>query len=284
MQLNLKISQNKNITFLEKHPKNRVFFIVCKLTSKNTSSTLNFMTKTALDFKIVPIFNQDTLGVWTDFIRIEATCDTELHKLSYPTQPLIRDRASGLKKELRQKKHPFAFGAYNNEQMIGFTFGSFYEPSEMYLERLYVLPKYHRCGIGTQLLKAAEQTATIFATKVTLSALKEAVDFYQLKNGYEQFEDMEKELSPISNCIVPVFQWVKQDFKLKIATSVDTMALKQSKYQPIFVHINYDYEIDAVATCTKDGTHKIWANYANIPLKQSKSYRDKLLQELSKIK
>ena len=39
---------------------------------------------------------------------------------------------------------------------------------------------------------------------------------------------------------------------------VDTMALKQSKYQPIFVHINENREIDAVTTRTKDGTKKIW--------------------------
>jgi len=237
-----------------------------------------------INYYIVPIFNQISLGFWYDFIRIEATCDTELYKLSYPTQPLIQDRASGLKKELRQKKHPFAFGAYNSKQMIGFTFGSFYEPNEMYLERLYVLPKYHHCGIGTQLLKAAEQTATIFATKMSLSALKEAADFYQLKNGYEQFDDMEKTLSPIGNSIIPVFQWVKKDIKLKITAPVDTMVLKQSKYQPIFVHINDDCEIDAVATRTNNGTNKIWANYTDIPLRQSKPYRDKLLKALSKIK
>ena len=242
------------------------------------------MTQQTVNFKIVPIFNQNTPGVWEDFVRIESTCDTELYGLSYPTQPIIKDRISGFKESLRENKHNFAFGAYNNTQMIGFTFGCFYEPNEMYLERLYVLPKYHRCGIGTQLLKAAEQSATIFATTMSLSALKEAVDFYKQKNGYDECVCMEKELSPTTNSIVPVFQWVKKDLKIKMDIPVDTMALKQSKYQPIFVHINENREIDAVTTRTKDGTKKIWANYTKIPLSQSKPYRDELLKTLEKIK
>lgn len=241
------------------------------------------MAKQKLDFKIVPIFNQNASGVWEDFVRIESTCDTELHGLSYPTQPIIKDRISVFKESLRENKHNFAFGAYKNGRMIGFTHGHLCQENEMYLDRLYVLPKYHRCGIGTQLLKAAEQSATIFATKMSLSALKEAVDFYKLKNGYEEFVDMEKELSPTTNSIVPVFQWVKKDLKIKMDIPVDTMTLKQSKYQPIFVHINENREIDAVTTRTKDGTKKIWANY-NIPLNQSKPYRDELLKTLEKIK
>ncbi len=241
------------------------------------------MAKQKLDFNIVPIFNQTAPGVWNDFIRIEAVCDTELYKLSYPTEPIIQSRLRAYKGACHENKHNFAFGAYSNGQMIGFSQGRLYQENEMYLDRLYVLPKYHRCGVGTQLLKAVEQTSALIATKIKFIALEEAASFYEQKHGYQQFAYMEKNLSPTANSIVPIFQWIKKDFNIKIDIHVNTMALKQSKYQPIFVHINENREIDAVTTRTKDGTNKIWANY-NIPLSQSKPYRDELLKTLEKIK
>lgn len=242
------------------------------------------MINKTVNFQIVPIFNQDAPGVWDDFVRIESTCDTELHGLSYPTQPIIKDRISVFKESLRENKHNFAFGAYKNGRMIGFTHGHLCQENEMYLDRLYVLPKYHRCGIGTQLLKAAEQTSALMATKIKFIALEEAINFYTQKHEYEQFAYMEKGLSPNTNYIAPVFQWVKKDFVIKFDVSVDTLTLKQSKYQPIFVHINGDCEIDAVVTRTRDGIDKTWANYTDIPLKQSKPYRDKLLNALNNVR
>jgi GNAT superfamily N-acetyltransferase len=241
------------------------------------------MAKQKLDFNIVPIFNQNASGIWYDFIRIEAVCDTELYGLSYPTESIIQSRFRAYKGACHEHKHTFAFGAYHNGQMIGFSQGRLYQENEMYLDRLYVLPKYHRCGIGTQLLKAAEQTATIFATKIKFIALEEAASFYEQKHGYQQFAYMEKNLSPTANSIVPIFQWIKKDFNIKIDIHVNTMELKRNKYQPIFAHINENREIDAVATRTPDGKTKTWANY-NIPLSQSKPYRDELLQTLSKTK
>ena len=236
------------------------------------------MTKARLNFEIIPVFNQATANVWNDFIKIEAACDKAIYDLSGPSKSTIQTRLREYKSNLHEYKHNFAFVAYYRKHIIGFAYGFSISSYEMYLNRLYVSPKYHRCGVGSQLLKATEQSATMVAKKLSLIALANAADFYQQKHGYDQFEYMEKYLEPTANSIMPVFQWVKKDFHVKIDVPVDTMVLKQSKYQPIFAHINDDYEIDAVATRTNDGTNKIWVT------QQSKQYRAELLKALTKTK
>jgi len=232
----------------------------------------------SVNFKIVPIFNQAAANVWNDFIKIEVACDKATYDLDAPSQSVIQTKLREFKRNLYDYKHNFAFVAYYRKHIIGFAQGFSISPYEMYLNRLYVLPQYQHYGIGSRLLHITEQSATIYAKKISMVALANAVDFYEQKHGYSQFEYMEKELSPISNCIVPVFQWVKKDFHVKIDVPVDTMVLKQSKYQPIFAHINDDYEVDAVTTRTNNGTNKIWVT------QQSKQYRAELLKALTKTK
>lgn len=218
------------------------------------------MVKTTLNFDIVPIFDQATAGVWNDFIKIEAACDKAIYGLSGPSKSTIKTRLREYKSNLYEYKHNFAFIACYRNCIIGFAYGFSISSYEVYLNRLYVSPKYHRCGIGSQLLHATEQSAALFAQKISLVPLATATDFYAQKHKYTQFDYMEKNISPIANSIVPVFQYIKKEFNLEFAIPVDTAALKQSKQQPILVHISNDNKIDAVATRLSNGKQKLWSS------------------------
>lgn len=236
---------------------------------------LNNMQNNNFDFKIVPIFNQTIGTVWTDFINIEAMCDKKVYKIH--TGETGKKRILGIYKcNLHDYKHNFAFAAYRGKKMVGFTQGYVDTPYETYLEHLYVSPRYHKYGIGTQLLKTAEQMSSLIAIKIKLTALNEAVGFYE-KNGYNHVGYMEKELTPVVNSVVPVFQWVKKDFNVKFNLPVDTMFLKQNKYQPVFVYVNEYARIDGVGVKTVDNEKKVWTNNNDI-------VRMELLNALGKTK
>lgn len=232
------------------------------------------------DFQIVPIFNPSISGVWSEFLDIEIACDTQTYEIDPPCKSVRRNILRRYKNNLHEYKHNFAFAAYQGTKIIGFSYGYIIDRDESYLHRLYVLPQYHKLGIGTQLLRAAEQSCAIFSNTISLIALSKAVDFYEQKHGYSKFGgDMEKELTVPVNTIVPVFQWVKKDFNLKIACPTDTMALKQSKFQPIFVHVNGDSKIDAVATRMPNGVTKLWPTTNKLSMDSIK-----LLNALDKVK
>lgn len=219
------------------------------------------MTKTTLDFEIIPVFNQAAPNVWNNFMSIETECDKAIYGLDAPSKSTTRRILGDYKNDLRTYKHNFAFIACHKTQMIGFTHGCFIGSDDVYLRRLYVLPTYHHCGVGSQLLQAAEQSAAIFAKNISLISLSNSTDFYEVKQGYSKFgSNMEKELTIPANTILPVFQWVKKDFNVKFDVQVDTAKLKENKFQPIFVHVNYDNKIDAVATRGPNGEKKLWSS------------------------
>ena len=241
------------------------------------------------NFNIVPVFNQSAKGVWTDFINVETVCNKEMFNLHISEDVAamyLRDYA----RNLGQWKHNFAFAAYAKEKMVGFIQGFAFEKSsefysvyskETFLEHLYVLPKYHKCGIGSQLLNAFEETASLVSSKVILTPLRNAITFYE-KNGYKYFGDMEKNLVPCVNKVVPVFQWIKTDFDVKLNVTVNNHFLQKNRYKPVFVYLNKDSEIDGVIIKT-DTENKMWLNQ-----QQEKSKlricRCKLAQSLDKVK
>lgn len=220
-----------------------------------------------INFDIVPIFNQSAKGVWTDFVYVETFCNREMFNL-YVSEDVVATYLRDFARNLGQWKHNFAFAAYAEEKMVGFIQGFAFEKSselysvyskETFLEHLYVLPKYHKSGIGTQLLKAFEETAALMSSKVVLTPLKSAVGFYE-KNGYAYFGDMEKNLVPCANKVVPVFQWVKKDFDVKLNVTVNNHYLQKNKYNPIFACLNRDSEIDGVIIKT-DTENRMWLNH-----------------------
>ena len=234
-------------------------FYVQNLTSAKNRSKLATMTKKAPDFQIIPIFNQAAKAVWHDFLNIEIACDTKIYKLDPPCKTVIKTKLRGYKKSNTDYKHNFAFVAYTGQRAIGFAQGYAIDTHEAYLHHLYILPQYQKCGIGGALLHAVEQSCSVFANTISLVALENAVSFYEQKHDYSGIGiAREKELNIPANSVIPVFQWIKKDFCAKFAIPVETMSLKQSKFQPIFVHTNEYRQIDAITTRTMDSANKIW--------------------------
>ena len=247
------------------------------------------MTDKNKNFDIIPIFNQPAKGVWTDFVNVETTCSREMFNL-HVSEGYVHNCLLDYARNLGQWKHNFAFAAYLEEKMVGFIqgfafekFSEFYSvySKETFLEHLYILPKYHKCGIGSRLLNAFEETAGLVSSKVVLTPLRDAVKFYE-KNGYKYFGDMEKNLVPCANKVVPVFQWIKTDFDVKLNVTVNNHFLQKNRYKPVFVYLNENSEIDGVIIKT-DTENKMWLNQ-----QQEKSNlrlcRCKLAQSLDKVK
>ena len=210
-----------------------------------------------LNFEISPIFKQ-TNPIWTEFMHIECACD---EKLNYHPDDMDKQRMMlNYKADWQENRYKFAFAAYRANRIIGFTRGYLgSEPGETYIAGLYVLPRYHKIGIGTKLLKMAERTSSIVADRVGLIALPNAVDFYLLKNDYEQREgSTKKDLSPFITGVVPVFQWMTRKINCKFNVEVDNVLLRANKNQPMFIYLNEFGEVDGVAVHTKDGKNKFW--------------------------
>lgn len=169
------------------------------------------MTKKAPNFQIVPIFNQNAQGIWRGFLDVEIACDSKIYKLDPPCAAVMKNRLRGYKSNLDDYKHNFAFAAYSQKRIIGFAHGYAIDTNEAYLHHLYVLPQYHKCGIGTKLLQATEQACSMFATKLSLVALVEAVPFYEQKQGYDgPGRNKEKELRPRPTLLYPYFNGLKK--------------------------------------------------------------------------
>lgn len=233
-----------------------------------------------LDFTIAPIFNQ-SMPVWTEFLHIECACD-EAIGYKYDENDAKRILSIYLS-EWKDNKYSFAFGAYHANHMIGFTKGYLSQPGEAYIGNLYVLPKYQKKGVGTQLLRNAEKTSSLVADCVKLVSLQDAEDFYEKKNGYDHngydhIGGMTKNLSPFISGIVPVFQWIKRSFYADFKVKVDGYLLRENKHQPTFVHLNKYGAVDGVTLRTKDGKNKIWTDvYQN-------KCRYELLKALNNVK
>ena len=228
-----------------------------------------------LNFEIVPIFNQ-TGPVWNEFARIESACDKVL---GYSVNKDDTNRMiKNYMRDWYENKYNFAFGAYYNQTMIGFTKGFMGDEfHEVYLSNLYVLPKYQKKGVGTKLLKTAERASSIVADRISLIPLIGACGFYEIKNGYEnRYGDQIKDLSPFVSGIMPVFQWIKRDFNVAFNIKADGKLLRHNKHQPIFMYLNDYGAVDGVALQTKTGENKIWTDINRC--------RHMLLNALQKIK
>lgn len=268
----------------------------CFLTNRIVGFNILSMIRKDKKFDIVPIFNQSVKGVWDDFINIEFACNAEIiRSFTGKFRNLCskeEERQSHLcdyQRNLYNWQHNLAFAAYHKKEMVGFAQGFCFERSselfsvyskEAFLEHLYVLPEYQKCGIGSRLLRAFENTSCLIADKISLTPLRRAVDFY-VKNGYRYFGDMEKDLAHCSNGVIPVFHWIKKDFNVKFNVAVDSMFLKQNIYQPIFVYLNKDGEIDGVIG--GNGENKMWINKKQ-EKDEVKYCRCQLLKAFSKVK
>lgn len=210
-----------------------------------------------INFSIEPIFKPSET-VYNEFVRIEAQCDIDRGlKVDDFVKNAIR---SDHRKEWKEENNHFAFAAYHNEQMLGFVTG-FMQSKNMYLSHLYIDPMYQDFGIGSELLKTAENSASIITRHIELFPEYNAVDFYE-KHEYKNFKNvvMVKQLSESIRGVVPVFQW-HENLQAKLNFKIETSEWnKQYKYQPIFVYVNKEYKIDGVGIRLPNGEAMVKLN------------------------
>ena len=238
------------------------------------------MAKPGIEFDIIPIFDQPLAGVWHDFAQIEVLCDSEKYGYNPDCQGIYKDHFDNWD----NFKHNFAFGAYYNNQMIGFASGYLKEAGIFYLRNLYVMPEFNGLGVGSKLLRQTETMARVFAKSLELVPLPGAISFYEQK-GYKTIYNgrMSKELPCYGSGVVPVFHWIKSDAHMDVKTLVDSRILRANPNQPIYVYVTSKWtpEINAVGLRTKEGENKVWT-VQNSPM--SDYYRREIMSVLSKIR
>lgn len=211
------------------------------------------------NIQIKPIFNQ-TEPIWQEFTRIELLCDSVKYGLNCDEQDYQRIMSSH-EIEWKLEKKNFAFAAYDESKMVGFTNGFLLKKGDMYLRNLYVEPEYNGMGIGSKLLKLAENEAILHKPAISGVALDQAVSFY-LQKGYVNYDIryVLKELSKIPVGVVPLFGAYVTSMRLKNKVSYDKTVLKKCKNQPAFIYVNPVKEIDAIAVLTPENEKIIWVN------------------------
>ena len=127
--------------------------------------------------KIVPIFDQTAPGVWDDFLRIRAAAME--FNYNYDLSSDEKNNAlSEYQSEYRRASYNFAFGAYNNSEMVGFIRGNGAGRTAT-IKCLYVLPDYQKHHIGHNLLMTAERSIALAYKNIELVSLWHAEKFYQ---------------------------------------------------------------------------------------------------------
>ncbi|MBO5704797.1 MAG: GNAT family N-acetyltransferase [Alphaproteobacteria bacterium] len=205
------------------------------------------------DVTIFPIFKQNA-PVWNDFLNIishtmQSTYDREDSKRVHAR--FIHD--------WEQPAHKFAFGAYDNGKMVGFTSGIIRNQVAT-INCLYVLPKYQKQHIGNRLLRATESAVSINARQISLTALADACEFYK-RNKYispTHTNEFVKTIKKSGTCSVsPVFFCTKQLMKkcqeIAQINGVDLQPYDIKKNRnPMFIYRDVNLEITAFGIAGDD--------------------------------
>ena len=159
--------------------------------------------------KIIPIFDQSAPKVWNDFLQIRASAMRYIYdyKMSSSEYMLAFDEMRNM---WHRRRLNFAFGAYQDDRMIGFIQG--YGSSQTaIIENLYLHPDFMGQGIGWDLLSRVERAVTFSAKWVELVALVRAQPFYErhwyipISRGSNRYT--KKLPDKVSGaCVLPVFR------------------------------------------------------------------------------
>lgn len=163
------------------------------------------------EIKIFPIFNQDAPKIWDDFIRIRAAALEQKYNF-----PVTKDENNQVRQDLecywRTREFNFAFGAYDADNMVGFTRGNcWYHTTTVH--SLYILPEYQGTGIGRKLLTQVENISGFETITIDLISLTYAVNFYRkmgyrpvYRNGLDASNEMFKRTPSLPKCtVLPIF-------------------------------------------------------------------------------
>lgn len=230
-----------------------------------------------MDYEITPIFERNE-KICEEFAHVGVRC---LLASERDNLFIYKSLGKSYLKEYDYERNVFAFAAYRNKEMIGFTSGCA-SGNDMFIRSLYVIPEYQGCGIGTKLLNASERAASLVAFNMELFSLDSSVGFYK-QRGYKKEIVGDrivetKKLSNVTKGVVPVFEW-RDELRAKLNVCIDYNLLKNYKYKPMFVYVGKESKIDGVAMLLSDGKEQIYVNN-----EISKLCKSKLFSALSKIK
>ncbi len=137
------------------------------------------------EIKIVPVFNQEIAGVWTEWMDVRRAAWRYALK-KFPDD--VSDaHVLDMWKQNWANRHlyNFAFAAYDGDKLVGFLNG-YKQKDVAYIANVFVLPEYQSHRIGTRLLAQAE-IASCFGCKtmeLTALATKQTKSFYA-KYGFK---------------------------------------------------------------------------------------------------
>lgn len=213
--------------------------------------------------QILPIFNQTAPGVWDDFLRIRVAVmkynyDHELDNVS------LNNALTELANNWKTKAWNFAFGAYDNNKMIGYICGHADKKDNgqtVYFDHLYVMPEYQKQHIGKQLLNAAESASALHARQSELISLGNAYGFYA-KNGYVSYTGTNvynKSLKNIGKCqVIPVFYCkpkILGSIKDMISNTKSKIKSANTEHKPMFVY--KDINLKTTGVMLGDAIHTL---------------------------
>ena len=230
---------------------------------------------------IAPIFDQSVGTVWSDFTRIELSCDCEY---GFDVGAIAKKRILlGHESDWKYEKNNFAFAAYDGIKMVGFTTGYQEKTKDVYLRNLYVAPKYKGFGLGKRLLEQSERYASLITDKMTVISLPGALGFYE-KRGYSirDKSNCEKFLPDEFIGVVPLFKSLGSLRDMKFNLDVDIAEFEQYKNMPMFAYVSLGRKIDGLAIETGASGTKIWTNPTKSGMKDF--YEKRLLTALAKVR
>ncbi|MBR5904301.1 MAG: GNAT family N-acetyltransferase [Alphaproteobacteria bacterium] len=240
------------------------------------------------DVVIKPIFDQSVSPVWENFVEIEELSRAEYGHcfLDGSFNNLYYTHFDDWKK----LKGNIAFGAYYEDEMVGFVKGFLVDKAEYKLDSLFVKPDFKHQGVGKRLLESFETSVSLVASYIQAISYDGARDFYK-KQKYKVYgvkgdnPKVDKKLLMPNQGVFPVFgRWKSSIFRTKLAqVPVDAKLLRESEHHPIFVHVNEKHEIDVVGVKTNQGENQVWIS-PTIPQDVKNCRENAVLSQLNNIR
>ena len=194
------------------------------------------------EIKILPIFNPTECNFWDKFTLVYRETTEHNYKTTI-TPENINVLMQEINKIHGKPNHNIVFAAYDSYRLVGCLVGHIRNKCAT-IQYLYVLPEYQGYKIGTQLLIAAEHTASLVANKSELISWGGAELFYQ-KHKYTSPTKDNKYIKDIRNkgnyLVSPVFHC---DSKiLKAISKISQKSYEEIKQEikprtPVFVYRN----------------------------------------------
>lgn len=216
------------------------------------------------NIKLYPIFNQSIPGIWDDLLHIRIITMRESYNIKMSDADIVR-AMNEFQNSWRRLSFNFAFGAYDDNKMIGCVSGDV-QQRVGYIRHLYVLPEYQGKHIGLRLLNAAQVASSIMANKTDVVSLPGAEPFYRAQ-GYRSPVGTNAYIKPIGQprCqTVPIFHCTPSIARKcnTMCTDRDSAPLSEkinTDRVPAFAYYDIESRITACGIIAPDGRRHIYS-------------------------